>query len=58
MRYKQPIQDKLDHLENMLIGFGSRFTDPKFNVIVAKDLLDIMKEKLNEIRSLVNAEQD
>jgi hypothetical protein len=58
MRYKQPIQNKLDQLENMLIGFGSRFTDPKFNIVTAKDMLDVMKEKVEEIRTLVNAEND
>ena len=36
MRYKQPVQHKLYQLENMLIGFGSRFSDPKFNIMEAK----------------------
>lgn len=57
MRYKQPVQDKLDQLDNMLIGFGSRFTDPNFNIKVAKDMLDMMKAKVEEIRTLVNNEQ-
>ena len=56
MRYKQPIQDKLDQLENMLTGFGSRFSDPSFNIVTAKDMLATMKEKVEEIRTLVNAE--
>jgi type IV secretory pathway VirB4 component len=56
MRYKQPIQDKLDQLENMLTGFGSRFSDPTFNIVTAKDMLAAMKEKVEEIRTLVNAE--
>lgn len=56
MRYKQPIQDKLDQLENMLTGFGSRFSDPSFNIVTAKDMLAAMKEKVEEIRTLVNAE--
>ena len=58
MRYKQPIQNKLDQLENMLTGFGSRFTDPAFNIVTAKDMLAVMKEKVDEIRTLVNAEND
>lgn len=58
MRYKQPIQHKLDQLENMLNGFGSRFSDPKFNIMEAKDMLSLMKDKVEELRSLVNAEQD
>lgn len=58
MRYKEQIQRKLDQLENQLIGFGSKFSDPKFNIIEAKDMLSIMKNKVEEIRTLVNSEQD
>lgn len=58
MRYKIPVQNKLDQLENMLIGFSSRFTDPNFNIQVAKDMIVTMKEKIEEIRSLINGEQD
>lgn len=57
MRYKQPVLDKLDQLENMLIGFGSRFSDPNFNIKTAKDMLDIMKAKVEEVRTLINNEQ-
>ena len=55
MRYKQPIERKLDQLENMLTGFGSRFSDPKFNIMEAKEMLSAMKDKVEEIRSLINA---
>lgn len=58
MRYKQPVQQKLDQLENMLIGFGSRFSDPTFNISVAKDLISLLKDKVEEIRTLINAETD
>jgi hypothetical protein len=58
MRYKQLVQDKLDQLENMLIGFGSKFSDPTFNISEAKDMLSIMKDKVEETRSLINGEQD
>jgi hypothetical protein len=58
MRYKQPIQHKLDQLENMLNGFGSRFSDPNFNIMEAKEMLSTMKDKVEEIRTLVNSEQD
>ena len=58
MRYKQPVQHKLDQLENMLIGFGSRFNDPNFNIVEAKDMLSVMKDKVEEIRALINSEQD
>ena len=58
MRYKQPVQDKLDQLENMLNGFGARFSDPKFNIMEAKEMLSIMKDKIEEVRTLINGEQD
>jgi len=58
MRYKQPVQNKLDQLENMLTGFGARFSDPNFNIIEAKEMLSVMKDKVEEIRSLINGEQD
>ena len=58
MRYKQPIQNKLDQLENMLTGFGARFSDPNFNVIEAKEMLSVMKDKVEEIRTLINAETE
>ena len=58
MRYKQPVQHKLDQLENMLTGFGSRFSDPNFNIMEAKEMLSVMKDKVEEIRTLINSEQD
>jgi hypothetical protein len=57
MRYKQPIERKLDQLENMLNGFGARFSDPKFNILEAKEMLSTMKDKVEEIRTLINSEQ-
>jgi septation ring formation regulator EzrA len=58
MRYKEIIQRKLDQLENMLTGFGSRFSDPNFNVVEAKEMLSTMKNQVEDIRSLINSEQD
>ena len=58
MRYKQAVQRKLDQLENMLTGFGSRFSDPKFNTVEAKDMLSAMKNQVEDIRTLINSEQD
>jgi hypothetical protein len=58
MRYKQPVQHKLDQLENMLTGFSQKFTDPNFNIMVAKEMVSTMKDKVEEIRSLINGEQD
>ena len=56
MRYKQAVDKKLDQLENMLIGFSSKFSDPNFTVVVAKDMISMMKDKIEEIRNLVNNE--
>jgi hypothetical protein len=58
MRYKQPIQNKLDQLENMLTGFGAKFSDPNFNILEAKEMLSIMKDKVEEVRTLINGETD
>jgi len=58
MRYKQPVQQKLDQLENMLIGFQSQFSNPNFTIMIAKDMISALKDKVEEVRTLVNAEQD
>jgi hypothetical protein len=57
MRYKQPVQNKLDQLENMLIGFEARLNDPNMNVMLAKELLSLMKDKVEEVRTLINSEE-
>jgi len=57
MRYKEPIDRKLDQLENMLNGFGASFSDPNFTINTAKEMLSTMKDKVEEIRTLLNAEQ-
>jgi len=56
MRYKQPVENKLDQLENMLNVFQSQFSNPKFTSLVAKEMLSILKDKVEEIRTLINAE--
>jgi type IV secretory pathway VirB4 component len=57
MKYKQPVENKLDQLENMLIGFEAQFSNPKFTVLVAKEMLSKLKDKVEEIRTLINSEQ-
>lgn len=57
MRYKQLVQDKLDQLDNMLIGFESQFSNPKFTVLLAKEMLSKLKDKVEEIQTLINSEQ-
>ena len=58
MRYKQPVQDKLDQLENMLIGFQSQFSNPQFTTDIAKEMISAMKDKVEEIRTLINGETE
>lgn len=58
MRYKQPVQDKLDQLENMLNGFQAQFSNPEFNILMAKEMISTMKDKVEEIRTLINGETD
>ena len=58
MRNKQPVQQKLDQLENMLIGFQSQFSNPNFTIMIAKDMISALKDKVEEVRTLFNAEQD
>jgi len=57
MRYKQPVEQKLDQLDNMLIGFEARLNDPNMSVLLAKELLSLMKDKIEEIRTLINSEE-
>ena len=56
MRYKQIVEQKLDQLDNMLIGFESRLSDPNMTALLAKEMLSIMKDKVEEIRTLINRE--
>lgn len=58
MRYKQPVERKLDQLENMLNGFQAQFSNPNFTVMTAKDMVSQMKDKVEEIRTLINAETE
>ena len=57
MRYKTPVENKLDQLENMLNGFQAQFSNPKFTSLLAKEMVSAMKDKVEEIRTLINAEQ-
>lgn len=57
MRYKEPVERKLDQLENMLNGFGAQFSNPSFTINLAKEMLSQLKDKVEEIRTLINSEQ-
>lgn len=57
MRYKDLSIMKLEQLENMLNGLGSSFSNPSVTLMEAKDMISAIKEKVEEIKSLVNADQ-
>jgi hypothetical protein len=40
----------------MLNGFGAQFSNPKFTALLAKEMLSALKDKVEEIRTLINAE--
>jgi archaellum component FlaC len=57
MRYKDLSINKLEQLENMLNGFNSALTNPATTLIAAKDMIADMKEKIEEIKSLINSDK-
>jgi hypothetical protein len=57
MRYKDLSIDKLDQLENRLVGLQSMITYPQTTIIEVRDLIDELKARIHEIRSLINADQ-
>jgi hypothetical protein len=42
----------------MLIGLQSQFSNPAFTIMIAKDMISELKDKVEEVRTLVNAEQE
>lgn len=56
MRYKDLSVNKLEQLENMLNGFNSALTNPATTLMEAKDMIVEMKEKIEEIKSLINSD--
>lgn len=57
MRYKDLSIMKLEQLENMLNGFNSALINPATTLMNAKDMISDMKDKIEEIKSLINADQ-
>jgi DNA-binding protein H-NS len=56
MRYKDLSVNKLEQLENMLNGFNSALTNPATTLMEAKDMIVEMKEKIEEVKSLINSD--
>jgi len=57
MRYKDLTIMKLEQLENMMNGLNASFSNPSTTLMSAKDMIADIKEKIEEIKSLVNADQ-
>lgn len=56
MRYKDLSIMKLEQLENMLNGFNSALANPATTLMEAKDMIVDMKDKIEEIKSLINSD--
>jgi hypothetical protein len=56
MRYKDLSISKLEQLENMLNGFNSALTNPATTLMAAKDMIVDIKDKIEEIKSLINSD--
>ena len=56
MRYKDLSVNKLEQLENMLNGFNSALTNPATTLMEAKDMIMAIKEKIEEVKSLINSD--
>jgi hypothetical protein len=57
MRYKDLSINKLEQLENMLNGFNSALTNPATTLMEAKDMIVAIKEKIEEVKSLINSDK-
>jgi hypothetical protein len=57
MRYKDLSISKLEQLENMLNGFNSALTNPATTLMEAKDMIVAIKEKIEEVKSLINSDK-
>ena len=57
MRYKDLSVNKLEQLENMLNGFNSALTNPATTLMEAKDMIVAIKEKIEEVKSLINSDK-
>ena len=57
MRYKDLSINKLEQLEKMLNGFNSALTNPATTLMEAKDMIVAIKEKIEEVKSLINSDK-
>jgi hypothetical protein len=55
MRYKDAVIHKLEQLENRLISLSSSLTYPNMTVEKFRDMIDELKARIEEVKSLVNA---
>jgi hypothetical protein len=57
MRYKDLVLRKLDELENIALGLQSILGNPSTTLNQVQDQLEKHKNKVDEIRTLINSEQ-
>jgi hypothetical protein len=57
MRYKDLVLRKLDELDNIELGLQSLLSNPSTTVHQVQDQLEKHKNKVDEIRTLINSEQ-
>lgn len=57
MRYKELVLRKLDELDNIQLGLQSLLSSPSTTIHQVQDQLEKHKNKVDEIRTLINAEQ-
>lgn len=57
MRYKDLTIRKLEQLENQLNGLKASFANPKLTIQDIQEHIDKTKERVEEIKTLVNADQ-
>ena len=57
MRYKELVLRKLDELDNIQLGLQSLLSTPSTTVQQVENQVEKHKNKVEEIRTLINSEQ-
>jgi len=57
MRYKELVLRKLDELDNIQLGLQSLLSNPSTTLQQVENQIEKHKNKVGEIRTLINSEQ-
>ena len=57
MRYKDLVLKKLDEVENLHLGLQSLLTSPATTIQQVENQFDKIKNKVEEVKTLINSEQ-